>query len=96
MYKVTGKTVNAIGPAGTQVKNTSTNNGYNFTGPNGTPISLVQYVSGSGGGVDTVLNLLQNGSKYDQNIYKQVYNLKSPDAILSKIQQLDKSKAYGF
>lgn len=91
-YKATGKSsTDAYGN-----KNTSTSNGYNFTGPNGTPVSLAQYVAGSGGGVDTVLNLLQNGSKYDQSIYKQVYNLKDPNAILSKIQQLDKSKAYGF
>lgn len=95
-YKVTGKTVNGVGANGQTVKNTSTTNGYNFTGPNGTPVSLAQYVAGSGGGVDTVLNLLQNGSKYDQGIYKQVYNLKDPNTILSKIQQLDKSKAYGF
>lgn len=97
LYKVTGKSVNQISPTGTgTVKNTSTNNGYNFTGPNGTPVSLAQYVAGSGGGVDTVLNLLQNGSKYDQNIYKQVYNLNDPNAILSKIQKLDTAKAYGF
>lgn len=96
-YKVTGKSVNALSPTGTgTVKNTSTTNGYNFTGPNGTPVSLAQYVAGSGGGVDTVLNLLQNGSKYDQNIYKQVYSLSDPNAILAKIQKLDTAKAYGF
>lgn len=91
-YKVVGKGL--IDGSGN--KTSSTNNGYNFTGPNGTPVSLSQYVAGSGGGVDTVLNLLQNGSKYDQGIYKQVYNLKDPNQILAKIQQLDKAKAYGF
>lgn len=96
-FKVSGKTLNTVNPVtGASVKSTSTANGYNFTGPNGTPVSLAQYVAGSGGGVDTVLNLLQNGSKYDQNIYKQVYNIQDPNAILAKIQKLDTAKAYGF
>jgi hypothetical protein len=48
--------------------------GYAFTGPNGTPISMAEFVGGSGGDMNTALNLLQNGSSYDKYIYSKVAN----------------------
>lgn len=79
-YKVTGKK----------------SGGYNFSGPNGTPISLGEYIAGSGGDANTLLDLLQNGSSYDKNIYNQVKGTTDPNQLLSKVSKLDKANYYGL
>lgn len=85
-YKVTGKLNSDTGKA-------DNSQGYAFTGPGGTPISLAEYVAGSGGDVNTVLDLLQNGSAYDRAIYNQAKNVagNSPQGILNYISYLDKT-----
>lgn len=76
----------------------STSNGYNFLGPGGKPINLAEYVTGKGGSVNDVLDLLQNGSSYDQAIYRQVKaaNTKNPKTILQVIAAEDRKNYYGF
>lgn len=86
-YGVTGKKVDGVA---------SNANGYSFTGPNGQPISLAEYVNGKGGDVNDILDLLQNGDSYDKNIYKSVSSLNDPTQILKKIQSLDKGNYYGL
>lgn len=87
-FKATGKT--SFDP-NTKSNVASTSNGYNFTGPNGTPVNMAQYLSGAGGGsVDPgqLGALLQNGSSYDKAIYGQVQNL-SGDALIQAVANLD-------
>jgi hypothetical protein len=93
-YKVAGKYNVDTGKA-------DSSKGYSFTGPNGTPVSLAEYVGGSGGDVNTVLDLLKNGSSYDKAIYSQVQAGKgtvgnNPQAILNLIAQEDSKNYYGF
>lgn len=100
-YKAVGKSTYVTSPNGNQVKNTSTSNGYDFTGPNGQPINMAEYVSGKNGGqinVNDVLDLLQNGSSYDRQIYRQVQasGQTDPNKILQVIAQEDKKNYYGF
>lgn len=89
-FKVTGK-ANTDGTTGN-----SNANGYSFTGPNNKPVSLAEYVAGSGGDINDVLDLLQNGSSYDRNIYKNLAGLQDPQQILSVIKSFDKNNYYGF
>lgn len=100
-YKATGKSTYVTSPNGNQVKNTSTSNGYEFTGPGGRPVNMAEYVAGRNGGsvnVNDVLDLLQNGSEYDRQIYRQVQasGLSDPTKILDLIAQEDKKNYYGF
>lgn len=100
-YKAVGKSTYVNSPNGNKVKNTSTSNGYDFTGPNGQPINMAEYVSGKNGGqinVNDVLDLLQNGSSYDRQIYRQVQasGQTDPNKILQVIAQEDKKNYYGF
>lgn len=83
-------------------KGGSTNNGYDFTGPNGQPISLSQYLQGSSQGngqvwTQTALNILKNGTAYDQNIYKAAmtaYN--NHGNVAQTIANADTKNAYGL
>lgn len=45
--------------------------GYSFTGANGQPVSLAQFIQGTGKDVNDLLDYLKNGSTYDQAMYKQ-------------------------
>lgn len=65
---------------------------YMYTDRNGTPISMAEYVANSGGGENTIKNLLQNGTGYDKNIYNKVKGL-TGDALQ---QALSKYSVYGF
>lgn len=65
---------------------------YNFTNANGQPISMAEYIAGSGQGSGAVLDLLQNGTAYDKNVYNSVKNL-TGDALESA---LGKYSVYGF
>lgn len=65
---------------------------YMYTDKNGTPISMAEYISGAGLGSGQVLDLLQNGTSYDKNVYSQVKGL-TGDALQSA---LSKYKVYGF
>lgn len=87
------------------VKQKKDNAGYLFTGAQGRPVSMAQFVAGTGGGLDVMLDLLKNsGSKYDRNVYTQatkgvpVYLNESgkAQAILSNIKKLDKNNFYGL
>lgn len=91
-FKATGK--EGVGPNGSSDV-ASTSNGYDFTGPNGAPISMAQYLNGSTGGnlnsalgQQTLLNLLQNGSSYDKSIYGAVKGL-SGSQLLSTVSAID-------
>jgi hypothetical protein len=92
-WKATGKSAGTTtsGSAGP----TSTNNGYNFTGPNGTPVNMATYLMGSGNGAvngQQLLDTLQNGSAYDRGIYSQVQNL-SGNQLLQTVADLDSKGA---
>lgn len=102
-YKVTGK----VGSGGTNsstgasTKGTADkSNGYNFQGPNGEPINMAEFINGAGKNVNDVLDLLQNGSSYDQQVYRQVkaagLSNNDPQAIMNLIAQSDRYNAYGF
>lgn len=71
---------------------------YMFVDNSGKAINLQQYVTNTGGDINTVLNLLQNGTTYDKNIYNKVLASKPANATaaLNLIRQLDTKKAYGF
>lgn len=81
---------------------------YKFTGPGGRPISMAQYVQGSGGNASDLLDLLKNGSAYDKNIYNTVNSrinqkvggkprvANNSTAILNAIASLDKGNYYGL
>lgn len=87
-FKATGKPV--VGPNGS-TDTTSTSAGYNFTGPNGTPINLATFLTGSGGGSvnpNQLLDILQNGSSYDKSIYNSVKNL-SGSSLLQTVANID-------
>lgn len=83
-------------------KGGSTNNGYDFTGPNGQPINLAEYLQGSSQGngqvwTQTALNILKNGTAYDQSIYKvaqAAYN--SHGNVAQAIANADTKNAYGL
>lgn len=77
--------------AGFKVKQ-GTQGQYMFTDKNGTPISMAEFISGSGGGSGKVLDLLQNGTSYDKSVYAKVSNL-TGDALESA---LSKYSVYGF
>lgn len=65
---------------------------YMFADKNGTPISMAEYVANSGGGENTIKDLLQNGTGYDKNVYNKVKNL-SGNALG---KALSKYSVYGF
>lgn len=94
-YKVVGKNNADTGKA-------DNSQGYSFTGPNNKPVTLAEYAQGKGGGsidVNDVLDLLQNGSSYDQAIYRQVKAAglaRDPQSIINLIAQEDKKNYYGF
>lgn len=71
---------------------------YQFVNSSGKAINLQQYVNATGGNINTVLGLLQNGTGYDKAIYNKVVNAKPANATvaLNLIRQLDSKKAYGF
>lgn len=71
---------------------------YMFVNNSGKSINLQQYVNNTGGDINTVLGLLQNGTTYDKAIYNKVLAAKpsNPTAALNLIRQLDTQKAYGF
>lgn len=73
-----------------------TSGNYNFTGPNGRPVSLAQYADATGAGPGDVLSLLANGSSYDKNIYNKVKSISDPGTLLSALKTYDKSNFYGF
>lgn len=84
-------TLAASQQAGYKVKQGSQGQ-YMFSDRNGTPISMAEYVANSGGGENTVKNLLQNGTNYDKNVYKKVAGLTG-----DKLQKaLSKYSVYGF
>lgn len=68
---------------------------YFFTGPNGVPITMAEYLQGSNLGSGALLNILQNGTGYDQSIYNKVKNL-SGDALESAVKKYDTKHVYGF
>lgn len=80
---------------------------YMFVDQNGKGINLQQYVTNTGGDINTVLGLLQNGTTYDKNIYNKVVAAKPANATaaLNLISQLSQkanasgtgsSSVYGF
>lgn len=90
-----------------KVTQKANNAGYSFTGPNGRPVSMAQYVAAVGGDVNTVLDLLQNGSEYDQKIYRSISTANriasaagggglSQQGIINLIKRGDTGKYYGF
>lgn len=86
-----------------QFKLTRNGNGYAFTGPRGVPINMAEYLSGSGGDVNVLKQLLRDGSAYDKKIYNsvqlQLRNKKiknSPEAVLEAIARQDAGNYYGL
>lgn len=71
---------------------------YMFVGANGKALNLQQYVNNTGGDINTVLGLLQNGTSYDKNIYNKVVAARpgNATAAINLIRELDTKKAYGF
>lgn len=65
---------------------------YMFTNANNTPISMADFIAGSGQGSGAVLSMLQNGTSYDKSVYSKVKGL-SGDALESA---LSKYSVYGF
>lgn len=79
--------------------------GYDFTGPNGEPINMAQYVQGKGGNGQDILNLLANGTSYDRNVFSKVVNdnagkqaIQNEDtnALMKVVSKYDKGGYYGF
>lgn len=96
-YKVVGK--------GFGTSKTSAAGGYSFVGPNGRPVSMAEYVDGSGAGGQGVIDLLSNGSSYDRWVLQNAAKdknfqkaVKSEDyGLLTKtIAKHDKGGYYGF
>jgi hypothetical protein len=92
-FKAAGK--ETVGPNGsTDIASTSA--GYNFTGPNGTPVNMNTYLNGTGaisngqlqGNGGQLLALLSNGSAYDRAIYGQVKN-DNPATLLASVAKID-------
>lgn len=75
---------------------------YMFTGPNGQPISFAEYLQGASQGngqvwTQTALNVLKNGTSYDQTVYKAAvaaYN--SHGNVAQAIADADTKNAYGL
>lgn len=72
--------------------------GYAFTGPNGKPVNMSQYISGAGMGGQDIIDLLQNGSSYDRNVAKQVQkaNPQNDSQLVAAIKKADSGRYYGF
>lgn len=83
-------------------KGSSTNNGYDFTGPNGQPISLAEYLQGASqgnGGVwtQTALDILKNGTSYDKSIYNIAAKAYAQHGdVAQAITNADTKNAYGL
>lgn len=71
---------------------------YMFVDNSGKAINMQQYVTNTGGDINTVLGLLQGGTSYDKAIYNKVVAAKPANATaaLNLIRELDTKKAYGF
>lgn len=87
------------------VKQKKDNQGYLFTGAQGRPVSMRQFVEGTGGGLDVMLDLLRNSaSKFDQQAYAQatknipIYlnDTGKANAILTNLKKLDTKNYYGL
>lgn len=78
------------------------NGQYMFTGPNGQPVSLAQYLQGASQGngqvwTQTALNVLKNGTAYDKTVYaaaEKAYN--SHGNVAQAIANADTKNAYGL
>jgi hypothetical protein len=87
--------------AGKYNSNTGKNdfsNGYAFTGPNGKPVSMSQYISGAGMGGQDIVDLLSNGSKYDRAVAAKVAkaNPQNDNQLIAAIKKADTGRYYGF
>lgn len=89
-FKVTGKK----GDAGTA----DFSNGYSFTGPNGKPVNMSEYISGADLGGQDVVDLLQNGSSYDRSIATKLAkdDPQSDTQLLGLLRKYDTGHYYGF
>lgn len=94
-YKASGKG-SSVSAGGSGTGDTS--KGYNFTGPNGEPINMSQYIQGAGKNGQDIINLLQNGSSYDRNIAKQVQkaNPQNDQELIAAVKKYDTGNYYGF
>lgn len=92
-FKVTGK--KAI-DSGATTATSSNSHGYEYTGPNGTPINMYQYLVGSGQGVDSLANLLQNGSAFDKAVYNKYSNIKDPTKFYNAVRNDSANRFYGL
>jgi hypothetical protein len=78
------------------------NGQYFFTGPNGQPVSLAQYLEGASQGngqvwTQTALNILKNGTDYDKSIYKVAQKaFDSHGDVAKAINNADTKNAYGL
>lgn len=90
-YKASGKLNYNTGKA-------DTSQGYSFTGPNGKPINMKEYISGANMGGQDIIDLLSNGSSYDRNVAKQVAkaNPQNDSQLIAAIKKADKGNYYGF
>lgn len=76
---------------------------YRFKGANNKPLKLAEFVAGTDGDANTVLDLLSNGSAYDKKIYNsiqiQLANKKleaDPQALIAAIAKQDAANYYGL
>jgi hypothetical protein len=90
-FKATGKLNQNTG------KN-DTSQGYSFTGPNGKPVNMAEYISGAGMGGQDIIDLLQNGSSYDRNVASKVAkaNPQNDSQLIAAIKKADSGRYYGF
>lgn len=95
-YKVSAKG-SGVDANGNSIKN-DFSNGYSFTGPNGKPINMAEYISGSNMGGQDIVDLLTNGSSYDRNVAKQVAksNPQTQSQLITAIKKADSGNYYGF
>ena len=80
---------------------TRSGGGYGFSGPHGAPVSMSEYLNKTGGDVNSMLDMLRNGSSYDKKIYDMTARGMDklggdPQAIYNRIKQLDGKNYYGL
>ena len=91
-YSATGKTA-YDSTSNTNVASTS--NGYDFKGPNGTPVNMASYITGAQGMTSgfsptasaqaQVIDLLQNGSATDKAVLAKVGNISNPTQFFNAL-----------
>lgn len=95
-FKVSGKSVNGT---------SSNSNGYAFTGPNGKPVNMAEYIQGAGMGGQDIIDLLTNGSSYDRSVINKINSSaagkaaiqnEDGDALVSLVKKYDTGNYYGF